>query len=431
MIIDFSVTNFRSIREKQTFSMLAYGGKSKLDNTFEIELANGKKIRLIKSAGIYGANSFGKSNFIKALKTLISLIKNSESNKVNETIKQYEPFLFNTESKKAPTSFEINFIINGKNKYRYSFSFDKDKIIEEELIYFPKGRRATIFTRKIKKGIVHSIKLGASFDNKEYELYQNQLALSKFGSDFVNEFIAQIYFYFTTIDIQSSLDIMYISALRRNIINDFKNESKRFQDKLNKLIKVADTKIESIVLKPIKSEDLPNSLPEEIKNKIIEQNEELFARHIVYDTKEQAIGIEDIKFSEESTGTNVLFALGGFFLQKIENGGIVVIDELDASLHPSLSRFLINLFNNKISNPNKAQLIFTSHEPHILDKNEMRADQIWFVDKNEFGETELYSAQDFDEIREDIPFDKWYLAGKFGAIPTINETELLKLFDNE
>ncbi len=432
MILEFSITNFRSIREKQTFSMLAYGSQSKLDNTFEIELANGDKVRLVKTAGIYGANSFGKSNLIHAFFNLTRLILNSADHKVEEEIKYYNPFRFNISSKNAPSEFEISFIGKDKEKYHYTVVFDSKEILSEILDYHPKKQKQNIFKRqKNGNGLVHKAKLGKNFGNKEYELYHNQLLLSKFGKDIPNEFLANVFSYFSAIHIWNVLDSLKISILRREVINKMKLRGIDFQRKLNKLLKIADTKIDSLVLEPINAVDLPQHFSEGIKSKIIEQNQELFARHFVHDDNKQIVGYEDLKFSEESVGTNTFLAIGGAILEKLEDGGVIIFDEFDTSLNPILSRFLIALFNHPISNPNKAQLIFVSHEPHILDKNYMRADQIWFADKNEFGETEIYSAQDFDGVREDIPFDKWYLAGKFGAIPNINDSDIQLIFENE
>jgi hypothetical protein len=118
--------------------------------------------------------------------------------------------------------------------------------------------------------------------------------------------------------------------------------------------------------------------------------------------------------------------LGGLILKTLKTGGTIIFDELDTSLHPYVSRFLVLLFLDPMSNPHNAQLIFTTHEPTLMDRNLLRADQIWFADKsNPYGKTEIFSAQDFDGVREDIPFDKWYMAGKFGAIPQISEINFI------
>jgi uncharacterized protein len=147
-------------------------------------------------------------------------------------------------------------------------------------------------------------------------------------------------------------------------------------------------------------------------------------RHPVYEHG-QRVAHEDFDFQENiSLGTNAMFAIGGMILKKFDKGGLVVFDELDNSLHPKMTRFLIQLFHNPNINKANAQIVFSTHEPLLMDKEMFRSDQIWFTEKNKFGETELYSAQDFEGVREDIPFDKWYMAGKFGALPNIQESLL-------
>ena len=118
----------------------------------------------------------------------------------------------------------------------------------------------------------------------------------------------------------------------------------------------------------------------------------------------------------------MILAVGALILLQLERGGLVVFDELDNSLHPKISRFFIQLFHSLNVNKGNAQIVFSTHEPLLMDKDMFRSDQIWFTQKTQFGETELYSAQDFDGVREDIPFDKWYMAGKFGALPNIQES---------
>jgi AAA15 family ATPase/GTPase len=121
----------------------------------------------------------------------------------------------------------------------------------------------------------------------------------------------------------------------------------------------------------------------------------------------------------------MLFWRGRLILEKLQQGGVLIFDELDNSLHPKLVRLLVLLFTNPRSNPKNAQLIFATHEVTLLDRDLFRTDQIWFTEKNQFGETQLFSAQDFDGVREDVPFDKWYMAGKFGGLPKFEDIETI------
>jgi hypothetical protein len=141
------------------------------------------------------------------------------------------------------------------------------------------------------------------------------------------------------------------------------------------------------------------------------------------------VGVRELPLYQESAGTNVLFALGGIILRRLEQGGVLFFDELDNSLHPKLSKFLVRLFNNPVSNTKNAQLVVATHEVTLLDKEVFRKDQIWFCEKDRYGVTEIFSAKDFDGVRDDTPFDKWYMNGKFGGQPKIKELEFI--FDND
>jgi AAA15 family ATPase/GTPase len=132
-----------------------------------------------------------------------------------------------------------------------------------------------------------------------------------------------------------------------------------------------------------------------------------------------------LSFDEESNGVKTLFSVGGRMLDALSKGETIFVDELETSLHPYLSKVLVSLFQNKRINKKNAQLIFTTHDTNLLDKTLFRKDQVWFAQKDEFGETDLYSLQDYSDVREDTPFDKWYLAGKFGGIPNIKSLENL------
>ncbi len=427
MIIECSITNFRSFNKKQTFSMLASSAKSKPDNVFEIKLSNEDSVKLIKTAAIYGANASGKSNFIRALFELIKLIQFGSEIPIDLNIPAFEPFLFNTQAFNQPTEFEIIFITKEKNKYFYKIVFNKDEIVEEYLFDYPKKKKRIVFTRgKEKKKAdnnIHVGKLGKDFGYKRYEIYKKLPLFSLFGkAENYHSIISSAYQSIINMPIWNSTNSKWISELINFIKAELqKPEKSAFLLKLEHLINFCDTQIQSLVI------DINAKLKvEEIKDNNIKvrYNEVLFSKHKVFD-KDKEVSSHDLPFKEESLGTNRLFAIGGVILQALEMGNTVFFDEFDASLHPHLSRLLVRLFHNTIINPDNAQLIFTTHEPNIMDKEMLRADQIWFTEKNKYGETELFSAQDFDGVREDIPFDKWYLAGKFGAVPNIKEIEFI------
>jgi AAA15 family ATPase/GTPase len=435
MIIQISVSNFRSIKNKFTFSMEAESGQSKSDNLFHLQLANESPLRLLKSAVIYGANASGKTNFIRSVFTITNFILNSLDQKADDPIDYYDPFLLDPAAKTKPCEFEIFFVLPFENKnvkHRYAFKFNGSSVLSEELDFFPRGQTHNLFRRELEGDgkNIHTGKLGQLFGNKKLSIFHNQLILSKFGKDIPNPVLTEIYLYFTTIEVWNALDSMRISRLQSEIANDILQDNHLLR-RLNKLLKIADTRIESINVSEVPETDFrfPENFPDKLRSEIIAKNKiQISANHKVY-TENKESGVADLPLWEESAGTNVLFALGGVILKRLGKGGVIFFDELDNSLHPRLSKFLVRLFNNPISNPKNTQLIVATHEVTLLDKEVFRKDQIWFSEKDKYGVTDLFSAKEVDGVRDETPFDKWYMNGKFGGQPKIKEVEFI--FDNE
>lgn len=432
MVIDFSFTNFRSFKDKTEFTLKADSLKSKIDNTFEVEFNSGNSISLLKTAVVYGANASGKSNFIKAFLAFTWLIQNSHKFELDkQQINCYEPFELDVNTQNSPVNFKISFILKAV-KYDYEISFNKHKIVFEKLDFSPKGQTSNLFERVLSNDSDHdTIELGKLLVDKRIpkKIFKNQLYLSKFGVDTPHDQLTAVYRYLTNISVWNASDKRTISDLSKKISELISQpENEKFKDRLSRLIRISDTKIESISSKELKRENfkLPDELPEEIVDKFYENNKiRTFSYHKVFDGKNEK-GTKEFDFNiKESAGTIVLFALGGKILQTLESGGVIVFDELDNSLHPKLCKFLIRLFNSKISNPKNAQLIFATHEVTLLDKDVFRKDQIWFAQKNKFGCSELYCANDFEGVRDNTNFELWYRTGKFGGNPKIKEIEFI------
>lgn len=418
MLIEFTVENFRSIRDAQTFTMEAFGSKFLLENNAgEIELAGGKQIRLLKSAVVYGANASGKSNLIKAFHNLCFMVTESGSFKVGKGINCYEPFLLDKHSEGEPTRFKITFIGKNNVKYVYEIAYNKEEIVSEKLDFYPNGKVSNLFKRGFSistryLGDDHSfdhVILGNTLDDKKNiknQILNNQLFLSKFGEN-AHKQLTEIYQYFSEIIVGDALDKNDIKRLQEEVTEEInKPKNKHLLTRLNNLIKIADTKIDSVSIKSIQDKLRP------------------FAQHAIYEG-DTIVDEKSFNVEEESIGTQVLFTLGFTILKTLDKGGLFIFDELDSSLHPQLSSFLVRLFHNAITNSRNAQIIFSTHEVLLLDKNTFRKDQIWFTEKDKTGATELFCANDFDGVRDDMPFDKWYLAGKFGGTPHIAESKFI------
>ncbi len=424
MLLEFGVKNFRSIKDEAVFSLIANDNVSKLANVFTHKLATGEEIRLLKSAAIFGANASGKSNVLKALSTFLFMIHQNHI-EAGEEIEYYNPFKFNMETREQPISFWMSFVGPNEYKYKYSFSFDWLHIVEEKLEFYLNGISKSpeiALYREKEKNDVHIGKLSES--NKQFKVFHNQLFLSKFGKDVPHETITSIFTYFK----RYAPVYVYLEKFKSYAENYFTKEVKdkpKVKKKLVNLLRLADTKLYNITI---------NSYFETIKeNKkqlrtVIDEKDIIDIVHEVFNDREK-VGTDILNIQEESDGTQQLLYIGGLILDVLDQGGILFIDEIDSSLHPLLVKTLLELVQSKKLNPKNAQVVFTTHDMNVLNHNLYRRDQYWFTEKNKFGETELYSMQDFEKVNEYTPFNSWYMAGKFGAIPKIQSIE--KILDGE
>lgn len=434
MLIDITFKNYRSIKEEQTFSLEAESLKLKPANKFS-PIKEHKALKLVKSSVVYGSNASGKSNLIRLMWTLRSFILNSAEHKAGDPIpsQYYDPFLLDIDSKNNPVEIAINFIPQNNKRYRYILKFNKTEVIYEYLGVYETNWISRIFERKESNEFVE---FGDSMKNKKEDkrIAKNSLYLSKFGA-VPNDQLRDIYLYFKNIEIWNIPSVHHIESLYRKIQRNFNNpERKEFKRKLSKLISVADTKITEVQVNERPDKDF-ESLPENIRKVVIDDFKyETFGVHKVYDSEKEA-GVELLSFNDqESQGTKTMFAIGGLILEAFESEHpiLIFLDEFNNSLHPDLAKFLIELFHNTKVNKNNSQLVFATHETTLLDKNIFRKDQIWFGEKNKYGVTEIYSVKDFKDlknVRSDIPFDKWYRTGKFGAVPNIRKFEFIAEYE--
>jgi hypothetical protein len=422
MVIEFKVSNFRSIKDEAILSMVAEPSKSKSMNYWEQPLAGSSPVRLLKIAAIYGANASGKSNLLAAFRNLFMML--DAPPKGGSGIPEYEPFSFDLDTQDAPTRFDLTFVGTQNVKYRYLIEFDS-KIIREELLeYYPTGNKRTCFHRlnKNPEELVNTAQMGSDFRNKKIKIFSNQLLLAKFGGEEPDEVLSRLYLYLKTILVVNASVDMAFKTIRKDLIERFNND-KEIHANLDLLIEAADIKIKGTKIIERNEEDyqFPNDFPEEEKAKIINDHRfQVFGQHDIYQNNE-VVGMADLNLEEESQGTNALFMLGGLILLKLKEGGTIFVDELDTSLHPDLVRMLVQLFQMETTNPKNAQLVFTTHDTNLMDSALLRKDQVWFAEKDEYGATDFFSLQDFDSVRETTPFEKWYGAGKFGAKPNISD----------
>ncbi len=409
MLIEFSVENFRSIKEKVTLSMVASNRDKSLEENL-ISLQNDEKFNLLKSAAIYGANASGKTNIIRAIHFMIEFVKTSHENQ-NMIESLLTPFLLDAEWEKKPTSFEIA-LFHKDIKYLYGFSLNKKSIVEEYLYYYPNKRRSIIFERKKDK-------FRFTKDKEEQQQLSNRtsknvLYLSA-SAQWNYQKTIEIFEEIKNIEVISSFSLFQPELIRKTTKSAMKEK-----DKIVKFLSKADLGIHGIEasMKKVSKDDF-EGLPEELVSILTKTDREIPKIKVAHD---MVSGNKRIKryfdFSDESDGTKKIYALAGPWIHALENGGAIIIDELDVRLHPLLVEYLVKMFNS-YENKKGAQVIFTTHNTYILNKSLLREDQIWFTEKKKDQSTDLYSLYDLVGVR-DKNIEKGYLLGRYGAIPLIN-----------
>jgi len=414
MLIEFSITNFRSLKGKTTLNLVADGYLSKPENINTHLLSNGKELRLHNTCLIFGSNGSGKSNIIRGLFSLLHMLKRPLHS--GEPLLFYDPFKFNLDSKDGLTKYTIKYLVEDGTPYQYDVAFIKNEIKEESLKFWPNGKETEAFSREIKSKSddVHYLKIGhAAREGKtEEKVYKNNFGISHFSSLSPNEIILKAFNALKKISVINTLN----DSHRKNPNKQFGKllaENSLFRDKMNSLVKFSDLNINLI-----KAEIKPDADERKGNDKYAFRTQ-----HHLYDGDELTPHELDLSLEDESQGSQTVIGLGGEIILTLDSGGVLLVDEFETSLHPKLSKALIQIFQNEKLNPKKAQLIFTTHDTNLMDHKIFRRDQIWFTDKTDMGETELFSMIDFDNLREGHVFEKWYMSGKFGALPSLDKIE--------
>ena len=409
MLLQFSVENFRSFKERTVLSLEGSSHKNLPNNVVPF----GKE-KILKVATVFGANAAGKSNLFLALTAAIITVKRSDVRQVGEPLYTIVPYLFDNESAKAPTSFEFVFVADGK-KYVYGYSATNQKVCTEYLYVYNSSRPTTIFERD------ESAKEKYTFTNQTLKAKlkplterntENKLFLATATAWNAEE--TKIPMMWNT-NYENALDITGDMFEK-----DADNSLRRFTNNILKEadINICDYEFESrdIPLEGIPALMLANrsgTVPE-IRGK----EYKITTKHIIED-EEGNKEVFPLGMQLESLGTQKIFFMSPIIKKAFETSETVCIDEFDKSIHPMLVCYLVGLFNNPEVNIKNAQLIISTHTMSLLNLNDLRRDQIYFVEKNQkTGVSELYSLDEFSpRTREDIR--KSYLLGRYGSVPDL------------
>lgn len=428
MLIEFNVGNFLSFKDKITFSMVASPVREHLNHVFDVK----KGLKLLKCATVYGANASGKSNLFRAISFMSDFVQNSSKDSQAEEKINVDNFKLSTETDNQPSSFEISFMQN-KIQYRYGFKVNPQKVVSEWLYYTPKNQEIKLFERdeNVFEITDHFVE-GKDLDKKT----RNNALFLSVVAQFNGDKSINILKWFNKLNTISGLNDKYKDETA-DLLEEILKDGMLKQVFLD-LMKLADVGIEEININ--KQEVDMNKLPKKIQKAFLEYKEKLGKDVLFYDLKtvktlhkkfdsnNKPISLEEFEmYKHESHGTQKLFSLLGPILDALQSGKILIIDEFDSRLHTLLTSFIMKLFNSNEINPYNAQLVTSTHDTNLLSNRFFRRDQIWFVEKDRYGSTDLYSLLEY-KVRSDASFEKDYLLGKYGAIPYIGE---FKFFSNK
>ncbi len=421
MINKFSFENVFSFKESQELSMIASSKKERLFDDSQNYVDKSKDIKTLSTAVLYGANASGKSNLVKALHQFRNLIFFGNQNLDSREF-AIPNFQLDAEKAKLPVQFEVECFWNEKS-YRYGFSL-LNSGIEEEWLYVKEKRESEVFYRKNQNFTIPAKnKILNELTSKK--MVHSKAFLVTIGAQFNDASCAGFLDWINHFNIISGIqDHAYKEYTVRRM-----KESREFSQKVVELIKFADFGIEDIAVNSIPGKNIKFNVgensPIEVESGIID---DLMSKRFVINGDGEP-ELKEFHFGLfESDGTQKFAHIAGPILDVLEKGSVLVIDELDTKLHPELTERLVLMFHNKEINKNHAQLIFTSHNTNLLDAKIFRRDQIFFVEKDSFGASHLYSLADFKKdgksTRNDENIELNYLKGKYGALPFLGD------FDN-
>ena len=431
MLIEFRFKNYRSFRDEAVLSMEAVGLSS-----FKKSLIEQNKMKLLPGAAIYGKNGGGKSNVIRAFWLGVQFIRNAQRIQHEKASMPVVPFLLDDYSANNPTEFAFDYIADGI-KYWYSFEATKEKIIRESLYHAPEGQKALVFSREQQKFNFTEDKARRKLISET--VAENQLFFSVACT--MNDAVCTKAMKWFREDIFFSRDYTDIPQQ----LLEYSGDSNML-NAISEYAKAADFGIEEMQFEIENKEidgaiDFPENIPEGMKSALTSfiqilsetsNNSEgkLKMSQVKAQSKHKGIlengeaGLFKLELEDESDGTRKLMSLAPAIESVLKRGGVLLVDEIERELHPMLVNFIVAKFQSKNSNPNGAQIIFTTHNTELMNLELLRKDQIYFADKNRNdGSSELYSVTDFmtktaDNIR------KGYLAGKYGATPDLEIEEV-------
>ena len=401
MLIRFSFKNFKSFKNENCLDMEATSLKEHEYNVAKTE--NGE---YLKVSAIYGANASGKTNVLQAFDYMKKRILVSDDSKKNSPIDEENIYSFMINN--DPIALEVEILAKNNKIYKYGFEVLKDTIISEWLFEKRVNKFYAIFERENNNVSMKPNKISDLVNIDERTLFLN--IYSKIDRN--NEDFSNVYDWF--------VNSMYLDLGNPNFERFINNRvslkilsDENYKKELLKFIKTFDSGIEGI-----------KTTPDSIE--AVKSNNGIIDIEVLH--RGENGELKALPFYLESNGTRKMFHLFDFFMDALKNGMVLFVDELDAKLHPLLTRYIINLFHNSQTNIGNGQLIYSTHDTVNLNKETFRRDEIWFAEKDKDGISEIYALSDYileddknagKKVRNDATYNKDYLTGRYGAIPVL------------
>lgn len=413
-LLRFTIENFRSFAERKSLVL----SHEPLDG-------RSSSLSYLRVCALYGANSSGKSNLINALARMRYIILNSVKVNDGEDL-EYEPFLL-SDKKNEPTLYELEFVLSDKH-YRYGFSNDSKMIVQEWLYCInPHSIEIPLFIRD-QDGIGVNEKEFPEGVDMEERTNDNRLFLSlvaQLGGSLSKMLIS---FFSKSLNILSGLDTDDYLTFSARMLKEEKNVATLMKNFFNRVqLGFSDVTTRT---QDFDAKSLPKEMPEELKKLLVsnltgKKSVSIFSVHGCYDSDGNLLENQNFPFDQmESEGTKKLFEISGPIFDTLLEGNILFVDELDAKMHPLLSRELVRLFTDESTNYKGAQLIFTTHDTNLLSSNLLNSNEVWFTEKDQQERSDLYCLNDIryldgSKMEETDLMEHNYIQGRYGAIPYV------------
>lgn len=417
MIVDVTVENFGPYRDRNVFSMQATQGKEHMENIIPADCVKGG---VLSSSLIFGPNASGKTFLFKALRALNALV--SDAFPENKKYEWYEPFEPEDYFKKSPIFLGIRLIESGI-MYDYSVSYTSDSIVGETLLYYPQGRRKTVFRRGGERPVFKGKQ------KKIVDLLNKSSTFLAVASKYNEDTCALVRDSISSIILLDSDSIVALAGRA----SDFVKSDPKKKEMLLKGLQKADFGVQDYLVKETILEDseLRNNIPPAIYALIKKEDKDIMTKELYLKHRFKTLRGDDKEvlfdlYRQESVGTRHMFGLMGPLIDVISNGGVIVVDEFGSHLHPMLTRWILEQFKQD-KNPKGAQFIAITQDISLMDtQNLVRRDQIFLVNKDRStGAAEIYCLSDFKGVRMDESILKSYLIGRFDAIPLLSSWSVL------